>query len=67
MEEIYEELRVHTYPKVAGSYRVGKSQILCTKFSIHKKPNFIHRFFMRAILGIYWEDSLNYDENGRDI
>jgi len=43
---------------IAGWYRLGHETIYCTKFSMHKKPSFIHRFFMRVMLGWYWEDNL---------
>ena len=40
-----------------GCYRFGKETINCTKFSIVHKPKRIHRFFMRVIFGLYWEDN----------
>ncbi len=41
---------------IAGWYRVGNETTYVTKFPIYKKPNFIHRFFMRVMLGWYWEE-----------
>jgi hypothetical protein len=39
-------------PKLDGYYKVGKS------YHIHfeKKPNFIHRFFVKVLLGWFWVD-----------
>lgn len=45
------------HPIPDGCYRFGKSTAYCTKFSVYKKPHFIHRFFMKIIFGVYWEDN----------
>jgi hypothetical protein len=45
-------------PKPAGYWALyaGGSQML--KFSIYKKPSFIHRWFTAKLLGWTWEDEL---------
>lgn len=40
-------------PKWAGRYVIGDS----LNVSVRKKPNVVHRFFVRAILGWKWEDN----------
>ncbi len=45
-------------PPIAGWYRLGSETKYCTKYPMNKKPSFIHRFFMRVMLGWYWEDNL---------
>ncbi len=39
-------------PKMAGSYMVGNNNF----FYLQKKPNSIHRFFTKLILGWVWKD-----------
>jgi len=56
---MYKEFDAYIPPRIVGHYRFGKRKVFCTKFSMYVKPNFIHRFFMRVFLGIYWEDELN--------
>ena len=43
-------------PKVVGGYRFGNSRIFTTQINLTYKPNFIHRFFMKTLLGFYWSD-----------
>lgn len=50
------EFIAYTPPTIAGWYRLGEDKIQCIKFSVTKKPNIIHRYFMRILLGWYWED-----------
>lgn len=58
VEELNEtEFKVYELVHMDGCYRFGKETINCTKFSIAHKPKRIHRFFMRVILGLYWEDN----------
>lgn len=58
VEELNEtEFKVYEPVHMDGCYRFGKETINCTKFSIANKPKRIHRFFMRLILGLYWEDN----------
>lgn len=49
-------LEFDSNPKVVGWYRFGKSKTMVTKIGIYYKPNFIHRFFMKICLGLYWEN-----------
>jgi hypothetical protein len=42
---------IHTPPKVAGGYRIGKELNGSIQFNLTYKPNFIHRFFMKICLG----------------
>jgi len=39
-------------PKYAGSYKLDKG----TRFPMFVKPNIIHRFFTKLLLGWKWED-----------
>ena len=58
LEELNEtEFKIYEPVHMDGCYRFGKETINCTKFSIVHKPKRIHRFFMRVILGLYWEDN----------
>lgn len=43
-------------PTHAGGYQIGDENGSVT-FNIGKKPNFIHRFFTRVLLGWKWIDS----------
>lgn len=45
-------------PSVVGWYCVDR-----IRFAMSKKPNFIHRFFVRIFLGWKWEDENNDKEN----
>jgi hypothetical protein len=49
-------------PKVVGWYRFGKSKTMTTKIGIYYKPNFIHRFFMKICLGLYWENEIGGEQ-----
>lgn len=51
------QFQVHKPIPIAGCYRLGKDTINCIKFLMTYKPNRIHRFFMRILLGWYWEDN----------
>lgn len=44
------------YPKVAGCYSMGTSSY-CFNISLTYKPNIIHRFFMKLLLGFTWRDA----------
>lgn len=55
--EDYPQFQAYTPIPIAGCYRFGKETINCTKFSIVHKPKRIHRFFMRVVFGLYWEDN----------
>ena len=57
MEMEFKGLEVYKPEPVVGCYRVGKPIIHCTKFFMYHKPKRIHRFFMRVLLGWYWEDN----------
>ena len=45
-----------TPPTIKGFYRFGKLKYNTTKIGLYHKPNFIHRFFMKTFLGLYWEN-----------
>lgn len=51
------EFKVYEPVHMDGYYRFGKETVNCTKFSIAHKPKRIHRFFMRVVFGLYWEDN----------
>ena len=57
LDEHGAEFRVYKPIHMDGYYRFGKETINCTKFSIAHKPKRIHRFFMRVVFGLYWEDN----------
>ena len=46
---------VVTPPTTKGFYRFGKLKYNTVKIGLCYKPNFIHRFFMKTFLGLYWE------------
>ena len=50
------EFELYIPPTPIGYYRLGKHTINCTKFPMFHKPNRIHKYFMRVLLGWYWED-----------
>lgn len=56
-KQVEDYLRVYEPIHIDGYYRFGKETINCTKFSIAHKPKRIHRFFMRVVFGLYWEDN----------
>jgi hypothetical protein len=45
-------LSIYGNPKMAGSYMIGKNNFIYLK----KKPNIIHRFFSKILLGWIWKD-----------
>jgi hypothetical protein len=51
------EFEIYVPPTPIGCYRLGKHTMNCTKFPMYYKPKRIHRFFMRVLLGWYWEDN----------
>lgn len=50
------EFELYIPPTPIGYYRLGKHTINCTKFPMFHKPNRIHKYFMRVLLGWYWEN-----------
>lgn len=56
-KQVEAEFKVYEPIHMDGCYRFGKETINCTKFSIAHKPKLIHRFFMRVVFGLYWEDN----------
>ncbi len=57
MEEVTKEFSVYKPEPVVGYYRLGKPTKHYIKYSMYYKPKRIHRFFMRVLLGWYWEDN----------
>ena len=43
-------------PKYVGGYRIGKLNTGYIQFNLTHKPKWIHRQFMRILLGWYWYD-----------
>ncbi len=46
-------------PKIVGSLCFGKileNGFYEIEFGFSKKPNFIHRYFLKILLGINWKD-----------
>jgi hypothetical protein len=43
-------------PKAVGNYYLEIGEFHKISFAIYKKPRWINRFFMRALLGIKWID-----------
>jgi hypothetical protein len=44
-------------PKYVGGYRNTKDGDIYVQFHLQKKPKWIHRQFMRILLGFYWVDN----------
>lgn len=56
------EFLIAENPKIVGWYRLGKSKTMTIKIGINYKPNFIHRFFMKVCLGLYWENEIGGEQ-----
>jgi hypothetical protein len=44
-------------PDPVGGYRIGKIPTGYIQFNLTHKPKWIHRQFMRILLGWYWYDN----------
>ena len=55
-EQIQYITPTYTGPKYPGGYRFGNHSSGYTQINLTRKPNFIHRFFMKVLLGLYWFD-----------
>jgi len=44
-------------PEYVGGYRIGKSTTAYMQFNLTYKPKWLHRQFMRILLGWYWFDA----------
>lgn len=53
------EFKPHTYNKVVGSYVIGN----WVMFFLPKKPNTVHRYFCKLLLGWEWKDKIMTKEN----
>ena len=51
MTESYE---LYAPPKYVGGYRIGQSGNSYFQICLTKKPNVIHRYFMKLLLGWRW-------------
>ena len=51
-ERIHTSISVNSVPRIVGFYRLDNF-----RFVQHKKPNLWHRFFMRVLLNLHWEDA----------
>jgi len=51
-----------TTETIVGWYRLGKSKTRTIKIGLNYKPNFIHRFFMKVCLGVYWENQVGGEQ-----
>lgn len=45
-------------PVYAGAYRIGKEDTNNLYISLNYKPNRIHRFFSRVLIGWYWVENI---------
>jgi len=43
-------------PQYVGYYQVGDDEFFNFKFVLFKKPNIVHRFFVRTCMGFKWKD-----------
>ena len=44
-------------PNYVGGYRIGKQTTGYFQFNLTHKPKWLHRQFMRILLGWYWFDA----------
>ena len=50
------KLRMQPYPKNVGGYDITGGSTAYIVFFMTKKPNVVHRFFCRLLLGWKWID-----------
>jgi hypothetical protein len=54
--EEFKECDIASPPRMVGRLHISPNREWGYSIAFYKKPNFIHRYFMKLLLGWVWED-----------